>query len=185
MVLLRAVFSRVTKPFAFSSCRSSRSLIFQLRGRRSCSDPQEEKIPSREQSSKPNSCGAFEAGERRCGLDGREVAQYHGDERIQDIADGRRTRRGVHSALRLDGLAQLWVDRGRAEGWESMAPTKRKRTERVQLMVSADELSAINEFRFHARMPNLAAAVRELIKRGMGSVKKKIGPQNQCNPTSG
>jgi hypothetical protein len=74
MVLLRAVFSRVTKPFAFSSCRSSRSLIFQLRGRRSCSDPQEEKIPRREQSSKPNSCGAFEAGERRCGLatDGRE-----------------------------------------------------------------------------------------------------------------
>lgn len=38
MVLLRAVFSRVTKPFAFSSCRSSRSLILQLRGRRSCSD---------------------------------------------------------------------------------------------------------------------------------------------------
>ena len=90
MVLLRAVFSRVTKPFAFSSCRSSRSLIFQLRGRRSCSDPQEEKIPQREQSSKPNSCGAFEAGERRCGLatDGREVAQYHCNERIQDIADG-------------------------------------------------------------------------------------------------
>jgi hypothetical protein len=31
-------------------------------------------IPRREQSSKPNSCGAFEAGERRCGLatDGRE-----------------------------------------------------------------------------------------------------------------
>jgi hypothetical protein len=60
MVLLRAVFSRVAKPFAFSSCRSSRSLIFQLRGRRSCSDPQEEKIPRREQSRKPNSCGAFE-----------------------------------------------------------------------------------------------------------------------------
>jgi hypothetical protein len=81
--------SRVTKPFAFSSCRSSRSPIFQLRGRHSCSDPQEEKIPRREQSSKPNSCGAFEAGERRCGLatDGREVAQYHCDEGIQDIAD--------------------------------------------------------------------------------------------------
>ena len=60
MVLLRAVFSRVTKPFAFSSCRSSRSLIFQLRGRRSCSDQQEKKIPRREQSRKPNSCGAFE-----------------------------------------------------------------------------------------------------------------------------
>ena len=58
-----------------------------------------------------------------------------------------------------------------------MAPTKRKRTERVQLMVSADELSAINEFRFHARMPNLAAAVRELIKRGMVSVKKDQSPQ--------
>jgi hypothetical protein len=58
-----------------------------------------------------------------------------------------------------------------------MPPTKRKRTERVQLMLSADELSAINEFRFRARMPNLAAAVRELIKRGMVSVKKDPSPK--------
>ena len=97
----------------------------------------------------------------------------------KDQLTPRRTRRGVRSALRLDGIAQLWVNRGRAEGWESMAPTKRKRTERVQLMVSADELSAINEFRFHARMPNLAAAVRELIKRGMGSVKKDRSPKSK------
>jgi hypothetical protein len=46
-------------------------------------------------------------------------------------------------------------------------------------MVSADELSAINEFRFHARMPNLAAAVRELIKRGMGSVNKDRSPKSK------
>jgi hypothetical protein len=58
-----------------------------------------------------------------------------------------------------------------------MPTTKRKRTERVQLMLSADELSAINEFRFRARMPNLAAAVRELIKRGMVSVKKDPSPK--------
>ena len=58
-----------------------------------------------------------------------------------------------------------------------MPPTKRKRTERVQLMLSADELSAINEFRFRARMPNLAAAVRELIKRGMVSMKKDPSPK--------
>jgi len=65
-----------------------------------------------------------------------------------------------------------------------MPPTKRKRTERVQLMLSADELSAINEFRFRARMPNLAAAVRELIKRGMVSVKKRR-QKNESSPVPG
>ena len=121
------------------------------------------------------------------------MAQYHCDERIfelvgrlrrvglnsKDQLTSRRTPRGVHSALRLDGIAQLWVnivDVLRAG--KSIAPTKRKRTERVQLMVSADELSAFNEFRFHARMPNVAAAVRELIKRGMGSVKKDRSPKS-------
>jgi hypothetical protein len=42
-----------------------------------------------------------------------------------------------------------------------------RRTERVQVILSADELAAIEEFRFQARMPSRSAAVRELLRRGM------------------
>jgi hypothetical protein len=60
-----------------------------------------------------------------------------------------------------------------------MPPTKLKQTERVQLLLSADELSAIEDFRFHARMPSLAAAARELIRRGVASVKNDQSPQSK------
>ncbi|HLL28471.1 MAG TPA: hypothetical protein VKT73_12585 [Xanthobacteraceae bacterium] len=41
------------------------------------------------------------------------------------------------------------------------------RGERLQLMLSPDELTLIDDFRFKYRMPSRAAAVRELIKRGL------------------
>jgi len=44
-----------------------------------------------------------------------------------------------------------------------------ERTERLQFSVSEEELAAIDEFRFQNRMPSRAAAVRELILRGLGS----------------
>ena len=53
-----------------------------------------------------------------------------------------------------------------------MPANKGERTKRLQLFLSRDELSAIEDFQFHARMPSLAAAVRELIRRGMASAKK-------------
>jgi hypothetical protein len=40
------------------------------------------------------------------------------------------------------------------------------RPERLQIMLSPEELTAIDDFRFHRRMPSRAAAVRELLKRG-------------------
>jgi hypothetical protein len=43
----------------------------------------------------------------------------------------------------------------------------RERTERLQLSLSADEAAAIEDFRFRERMPTRAAAVRELLRRGM------------------
>jgi hypothetical protein len=46
---------------------------------------------------------------------------------------------------------------------------KRERTERVQVVLSADELAAIDEFRYQARMPSWSAAVRELLRRGLAS----------------
>jgi metal-responsive CopG/Arc/MetJ family transcriptional regulator len=48
-----------------------------------------------------------------------------------------------------------------------MTPVKRTRTERLQVVLSADEIAAVDEFRFHTRKPSRAAAVRELLRRGL------------------
>jgi hypothetical protein len=44
------------------------------------------------------------------------------------------------------------------------------RAERLQIMLSPDELSAIDDFRFRQRMPTRAAAVRELLRMGLASL---------------
>ena len=44
-----------------------------------------------------------------------------------------------------------------------------ERAERLQIMLDADELSAVDDFRFQNRMPSRAAAVRELMKRGLSA----------------
>ena len=41
------------------------------------------------------------------------------------------------------------------------------RGERLQVMLSPDELAAVDDFRFRHRMPTRAAAVRELLKLGL------------------
>src|ERR1043165_5685312 len=41
------------------------------------------------------------------------------------------------------------------------------RAERLQVMLSPEELTAIDDFRFKHRMPTRAAAVRELLKMGL------------------
>ncbi|NOJ49704.1 hypothetical protein [Bradyrhizobium archetypum] len=41
------------------------------------------------------------------------------------------------------------------------------RVERLQVMLSPDELTAIDDFRFKHRMPTRAAAIRELLKLGL------------------
>ena len=43
------------------------------------------------------------------------------------------------------------------------------RGERLQIMLDADELQALDDFRFTHRMPSRAAAVRELLRRGLAS----------------
>ena len=42
-----------------------------------------------------------------------------------------------------------------------------ERPERLQIMLSVDELNAVENFRFSRRMPSRAAAVRELLRRGL------------------
>ncbi len=41
------------------------------------------------------------------------------------------------------------------------------RGERLQIMLTPEELGALDDFRFKHRMPSRAAAVRELLKRGL------------------
>lgn len=41
------------------------------------------------------------------------------------------------------------------------------RPERLQIMLSADEVKVLDDWRFANRMPSRAAAVRELLKRGL------------------
>ena len=45
----------------------------------------------------------------------------------------------------------------------------RTRGERLQIMLEPDELVVIDDFRFKKRMPSRAAAVRELLKRGLAA----------------
>jgi hypothetical protein len=44
------------------------------------------------------------------------------------------------------------------------------RGERLQIMLAPDELDALDDFRFKHRMPSRAAAVRELLRLGLGAV---------------
>lgn len=48
------------------------------------------------------------------------------------------------------------------------------RGERLQIMLRDDELSVIDDFRFANRMPSRAAAVRELMRRGLAAAGYKV-----------
>ncbi|MFK0691095.1 hypothetical protein ACFX5Q_23270 [Mesorhizobium sp. IMUNJ 23033] len=44
-----------------------------------------------------------------------------------------------------------------------------ERPERLQIMLTAEELAALENWRFEKRMPSRSAAVRELLRRGLDS----------------
>jgi antitoxin component HigA of HigAB toxin-antitoxin module len=70
-----------------------------------------------------------------------------------------------------------------------------ERPERLQIMLSAEELAALENWRFEKRMPSRAAAVRELLRRGLasdgfltadvGSKSQDFGVVNASNGQSG
>ena len=43
------------------------------------------------------------------------------------------------------------------------------RGERLQIMLADDELAALDDWRFVRRMPSRAAAIREILKRGLAA----------------
>jgi hypothetical protein len=56
------------------------------------------------------------------------------------------------------------------------------RGERLQIMLTDDELRTVDDWRFTTRMPSRAAAVRELLKRGLvaeGFAMAKIGAKSK------
>jgi hypothetical protein len=54
-----------------------------------------------------------------------------------------------------------------------MTSENRQRSERLQVILPVEELAAIDEFRYRVRMPTRAAAVRELLRRGLASLENQ------------
>jgi hypothetical protein len=55
------------------------------------------------------------------------------------------------------------------------------REERLQIMLTPDELQALDDFRFRHRMPSRAAAVRHILKQGLatnGTVAASVGEKS-------
>ena len=50
------------------------------------------------------------------------------------------------------------------------AEAVRARGARLQVILAADQIRAVEDFRFEHRMPSRAAAVRELMRRGLEAV---------------
>jgi hypothetical protein len=69
------------------------------------------------------------------------------------------------------------------------------RGERLQVMLTLDELRALDDFRFKRRMPSRAAAIRELLRRGLaadgfvvaphGSKSKQFGVMGDVSGSNG
>jgi hypothetical protein len=56
------------------------------------------------------------------------------------------------------------------------------REQRLQIMLTEEELSAIDDWRFQRRMPTRAAAVRELLRHGLkaeGIIVARTGDRSQ------
>ena len=51
------------------------------------------------------------------------------------------------------------------------------RPERLQIRLTAEELTAVDDWRFKQRMPSRAAAVRELLRTGMAAAGVLVAEQ--------
>jgi hypothetical protein len=62
---------------------------------------------------------------------------------------------------------------------------ERLRGERLQIMLSPEELVLIDDFRFTKRMPSRAATVRELFRRGLMAEGFSVAPPGQLSKDFG
>lgn len=56
-----------------------------------------------------------------------------------------------------------------------------KRTEKLQLMLDEKELQAIDDWRFDNRLPTRAAAIRELLRRGLLAAQQFEDPDSDAS----
>ena len=56
-----------------------------------------------------------------------------------------------------------------------------KRTEKIQVMLNDEEIRAIDDWRFEHRLPSRAAAIRELLSRGLHG--KEFGEPQENKPS--
>jgi hypothetical protein len=64
---------------------------------------------------------------------------------------------------------------------EGREMTEQNRGERLQIMLTEDELRVLDNFRFRHRMPSRAAAVRHILKQGLaanGTVSANLGEKS-------
>ena len=61
----------------------------------------------------------------------------------------------------------------------------RNRPERLQIMLNDDELRALDDWRFARRMPSRAAAVRELLRRGLAVDGVDLAPAGKQSASFG
>lgn len=59
------------------------------------------------------------------------------------------------------------------------------RGERLQIMLTQDELTALDDWRFRRQMPSRAAAVRELLRRGLSADGFDLAERTQKSKTFG
>jgi hypothetical protein len=57
----------------------------------------------------------------------------------------------------------------RKDGKLLKTSAERERTARLQIILPTEDVAAVDDFRFQARIPSRAAAVRELLRRGLAS----------------
>ena len=59
------------------------------------------------------------------------------------------------------------------------------RPERLQIMLSAAEIRALDDWRFARRMPSRAAAIRDLLRRGLGAEGVDLATGGQLSASFG
>jgi hypothetical protein len=76
----------------------------------------------------------------------------------------------------LDGRKNGSRDGKKNGSGEARNGAGEERIERLQVMLTATELQILDDFRFKRRMPSRAAAIRELLRRGLTADGFEIAP---------
>jgi hypothetical protein len=63
--------------------------------------------------------------------------------------------------------------------------SKLTRPDRLQIMLTAEELRAVDDWRFVRRMPSRAAAVRDLLRLGLAAKGKLLAEQGRASGSFG